>query len=112
MDEVPTICESNDEELEYSNGSSDFLSSLDSIPSKRGFKMVFLNIISLPPLIDEIRFSLSNQFIDHIAFNEARLDSRITDGMIHLNDYDLIRKGRSRNGVESVSTCAAQLITK
>ena len=43
-----TVCESNDEELEYNNGSSDFLSSLDSIPNKRGFKMAFLNIVSLP----------------------------------------------------------------
>ena len=29
---------------------------------------------------------------------ETCLDSSITDGMIHLNDYDLIRKERSRNG--------------
>ena len=98
MDNVPTVCESNDEELEYNNGSSDFLSSLDSIPNKRGFKMAFLNIVSLPPKIDEIRFSMTNKFIDLIAFNETRLDSNIIDGMIHLNDYDLIRKDRSRNG--------------
>ena len=41
---------------------------------------------------------MSNKFIDLIAFNETRLDSNITDGKIHLNDYDLIRKERSRNG--------------
>ena len=41
---------------------------------------------------------MSNKFIDLIAFNETRLDSSITNGMIHLNDYDIIRKDRSRNG--------------
>ena len=40
----------------------------------------------------------SNKLIDLIAFNETRLDSNITNGMVHLNDYDLIRKDRSRNG--------------
>ena len=98
MDNVSTVCESIDEELDYNNVSSDFLSNLDSIPNKRGFKMAFLNIVSLPRKIDEIRYSMSNKFIDLIAFNETRLDSSITNGIIHLNDYDLIRKDRSRNG--------------
>ena len=38
---------------------------------------------------------MPNKFADLIAFNETCLDASITDGMIHLNDYDLIR---SRNG--------------
>ena len=41
---------------------------------------------------------MSNTSIDIIAFNETRLDPNITNGMVHLNDYDLIRKDRSRNG--------------
>ena len=60
--------------------------------------MAFLNITSLPKKIDEIRFSMLNKHIDLIAFNETRLDSSITDGMIHLNDYDIVRKDRCRNG--------------
>ena len=109
MENVSTVCESIDEELDYNNVSSDFLSSLDSIANKRGFKMAFLNIASLPRKIDEIRYSMSNKFIDLIAFNETRLDSSITNGMIDLNDYDLIRKDRSRNGVELAFTCAVPL---
>ena len=79
---------------------SDFFTSLNSIPNERGFKMAYLNIVSLPKKIDEIRYSMSNKFIDLIAFNETRLDSSITNGMIHLNYiyYDIIRKDRSRNG--------------
>ena len=86
VDNVSTVCESIDEELDYNNVSSDFLSCLDSIPYKRGFKMAFLNIVSLARKIDEIQYSMSNKFIDLIAFNETRLDSSITNGMIHLND--------------------------
>ena len=102
MDNVLEICESNNEELDspisVNNVSSDFFTSLNSIPNERGFKMAFLNIVSLPKKIDEIRYSMSNKLIDLIAFNETRLDSSITNGMIHLNDYHIIRKDRSRNG--------------
>ena len=48
--------------------------------------------------IDEINFSMTNKFIDLIAFNETRLDPNITDNMISLDGYDVIRKDRSRNG--------------
>ena len=49
--------------------------------------------------IDEINFSMTNKFIDlSIAFNETRLDPNITDNMISLEGYDVIRKDKSRNG--------------
>ena len=60
--------------------------------------MAFLNIVSLPKNIDEINFSMTNKFIDLIAFNETRLDANITDNMINLDGYDIVRKDRSRNG--------------
>ena len=78
--------------------SSDFMRTLSSIPNERGFKMAFLNIVSLPKKIDEINFSMSKKFIDLIAFNETRLDANITDNMINLDGYDIVRKDRSRNG--------------
>ena len=34
------------------NVSSDLLTSLNSIPNERGFKMAFLNIVTLPSKID------------------------------------------------------------
>ena len=80
------------------NASGDFLTSFNSVPSKKGFKMTFLNIVSLPKNINEIRHSMTNKHIDLIAFNETRLDSGINDRMVHINNYDLIRKDRSRNG--------------
>ena len=39
---------------------------------------------------------LANTFLT--GFNETRLDLSINDNMIDLNGYDIIRKGRSRNG--------------
>ena len=51
--------EADDESLDNcnisNNASSDFLTSLNSVPSKKGFKMAFLNIVSLPENIDEKR---------------------------------------------------------
>ena len=78
--------------------SSDFFTTVSSIPNERGFKMAFLNIVSLPKKIDEINCSMANKFIDLIAFNETRLDANITDNMINIDGYDVVRKDRSRNG--------------
>ena len=60
--------------------------------------MAFLNIVTLPCKIDEIRHSVCKKNIDLIAFNETRLDQSISDGLIHLDGYEVIRKDRSRNG--------------
>ena len=80
------------------NASSDFYNCLRSIPKKRGFKMAFLNMVTLLPKIDEIPDSMLNENIDLIAFNETRLDSNLSDGIVYVNDYDIIRKDSSRNG--------------
>ena len=81
------------------NMSSDFLGTLSSIPNGRGFKMAFLNKVSSLKKLDEINFSMTNKLINLIAFiNETRLDPNITDNMISLDGYDVIRKDRSRNG--------------
>ena len=60
--------------------------------------MVFLNIVSLPKNIDEISISMSKKLIDLYALSETRLDSTISDNMISLEGYDVIRKHRLRNG--------------
>ena len=101
MDNVSTICEPDDEKVDShkisNNAGSDFLTSLNSVPSTRGFKMAFLNIVSLPKNLDEIRYSMSSKHIDLIAFNETRLDSNLNNNMVHIN-YDIIQKDRSRSG--------------
>ena len=97
MEDSSEPCQANDDMipiLDNSNSiSNDFYTYLSSIPKQRGFKMAFINIVSLPKKIDEIRYSMSSKNIDLIAFN----DSSIGDSILNLNDYDLIRRDRSRN---------------
>lgn len=76
--------------------SSDFSKQFKTFSEKRGFKMAFLNVISLPKKFDEINLTISNKSLDILALNETRLDSSIPDGMIHIDGYDVIRKDRSR----------------
>ena len=94
----PCVHELGYNELARKNMSSNFSSSLSSIPGERGFIMILLNIVTLPNKIDEIRHSMVNKNIDLIAFNETRLDLGIPDGLIQLDGYGVIRKDRSRNG--------------
>ena len=61
--------------------------------------MAFLNIVTLPGKIDKIRHIVCNKNIDLIAFNETRLDrSTISDGLIDIDGYEVVRKDWSRNG--------------
>ena len=60
--------------------------------------MAFLNIVTLPGKIDEIRNSVCNKNVDLIAFSETRLNTSIPDGLTHIDGYEVVRKDRSRNG--------------
>ena len=99
---VPKACEKNSEQLDSldsnhvtnENVSSNFSNTLNSIPNERGFN----NIVTLPAKIDEIRHPMCDKNIDLIAFNETRLDLNISDGLIHIDGYEVVRKDRSRNG--------------
>ena len=94
----PCINELGYNELSSKNMSSSFSSSLSSIPGEKGFIMIFLNIVTLPRKIDEIRHSMINKNMNLIAFNETRLDLSIPNGLIQLDGYEVIRKDRSHNG--------------
>ena len=68
------------------------------LPQVRGFKMVSLNIASLPLHIDEFRTWLDNKNIDVIALNETRLDNTLSTNQLKINNYELVRKDRNRYG--------------
>ena len=79
--------------------SSDLSNKINCLPKQRAwFKMAFLNIVSLPKRFDEINFTMSNKLFDIFSFSETRLDSTITDNMINIDGYDVLRKDRDRNG--------------
>ena len=69
-----------------------------NIPKTRGFKMAMLNVVSLPKHLDEIRLLLHDKYLDVLAVNETRLDSTISDGIVSIEGYDLLRADRNRNG--------------
>ena len=62
------------------------------------FKCAHLNIRSLYRNIDELRVFLHNNHIQILALNETLLDDSISDNELNIQDYNLIRKDRNRNG--------------
>ncbi len=52
----------------------DFSDKINCLPKQRGFKMAFLNILSLPKRFDEINLTMSNKLLDIMSFSETRLD--------------------------------------
>ena len=60
--------------------------------------MAFLNIVSLPKHVDELRISELFLHFDLLALNETRLDSSISDGLVKIRGYGIVRKDRSRTG--------------
>ena len=59
--------------------------------------MAFLNVVSLPLHIDEIRFMLSQNYFDISALNETPLDQYYSD--VCVQGYDIVRHDRSGGGV-------------
>ena len=60
--------------------------------------MTMLNVASLTKYIDEIRLLLYDKKLDVLALNETRLDSSISDELLAIDSYDIIRADRNRNG--------------
>ena len=60
--------------------------------------MAMLNIASLPKHLDEIRLLLHDKKLDVLALNETRLDSSISDDLMSIEGYDILRSDRKRNG--------------
>lgn len=60
--------------------------------------MAMLNITSLLKHMDEIRVLLTTKNVDVLAINETRLDCTISDDLVNVPNYDIIRFDRNRNG--------------
>ena len=60
--------------------------------------MALLNIVSLPRHIDELRMSEFFNYFDLFALNETRLDSTISDGLVKIFGFNVVRNDRSRKG--------------
>ena len=60
--------------------------------------MAFLNIVSVPKHVDELRISEPFPHFDLLALNETRLDSAISNDIVKIRGYDIVRNDRSRKG--------------
>ena len=65
---------------------------------KRGLHFLHLNVNSLLPKIDELRYisKLSNAAI--IGITETKLDDSILNSELNIDGYDLLRCDRDRHG--------------
>ena len=62
------------------------------------FKIAFINIVSLPQYLDELRLRMQSQTVDIPALSETRLDSTFTDSAVSIEGYTLVRRDRCRSG--------------
>jgi exonuclease III len=76
----------------------DQLSKLLTVNSKNGMSIAQINVRSIIPKIEEIRYILAKTELDILCINETWLDSSVHDFEIMVNDYNVIRKDRNRNG--------------
>ena len=52
----------------------------------RGFKFASINVASLSLHIEELWLIMADQCLDLLAVNESRLDSTITDNLVHIDN--------------------------
>ena len=69
-----------------------------NIFQKRGMHFIHLNINSILPKIDEIRYiaKLTNATV--IGLSETKLDNAVLSSELEIEGYDLVRSDRSRRG--------------
>ncbi|CAH3185505.1 unnamed protein product, partial [Porites evermanni] len=92
---IPTTSRSNENSNHERISESDLTFSL---PKRKGFKIAFLNIISLPKYLDKLRLRMQSQTLDLLASSETRLDNTFTDSAVSIDGYTLIRRDRCRGG--------------
>ena len=54
--------------------------------------------------IEHLRLIMADQCLDLLVVNETRLDSTITENLVHIDSYSILRKDRNCNG-GSVCIC-------
>ena len=65
-----------------------------------GLSLSYLNINSLLPKIDEIRFITKEPNTSIIEISESKLNTSTLNSELEIEDYDLIRLDRSSRGDE------------
>ena len=65
---------------------------------KRGLHFIHVNINSVLPKIEEIRYIARSVNLSVIGLSESKLDNSVNDNEISIPGYDILRKDRNRHG--------------
>ena len=84
--------------MQVSNLSSTSLNVSENNLKNCSIKIASLNVRTLVPNIDEIRHIMKSQNILVMCLNETRLDHSVSDAEICVDNYNVIRKDRNRQG--------------
>jgi len=66
--------------------------------NKRGLHFMHVNINSILPKLEELRYIVNSSKLSIIGISESKLDSSVDDNEINIPGYNILRKDRSRNG--------------
>ena len=66
--------------------------------NQKGLKLLHLNVRSLLRNISEIRLLLTQNDVHILSVNETWLDNSVLNNEIDIDDFQVIRKDRNRNG--------------
>ena len=69
-----------------------------NIFEKRGMHFIHLNINSILPKIDEIRYIAKLAYATAIGLSETKLDNAVFSSELEIERYDLVRSDQSRRG--------------
>ena len=68
------------------------------LPSKRVFKIAYLNVNSLSAPIDEVRILQDDKFLGVLAIQESKLNNSDRDSEFYISGFDLVRRDRISDG--------------
>ena len=80
------------------NGSQQHNYDQRAVFKKRGLHFLHININSLLPKIDELRYIAKLSEAAVIGISESKLDDSVLSSEIQIENYDLIRSDRNRHG--------------
>ena len=83
---------------EFSAALQSYVSLHEKLGKHKGLKFIHLNVRSLLPKIDEIRFLVHSADLDVVCINESWLDDSVNNNEIAIVGYNVIRNDRNRHG--------------
>ena len=69
-----------------------------NLPRLKGFKIAFVNVVSLPKYLDKLYLRMLSQMLDILTFSDTCLDNTFTDSGVSTEGYSLVRHDRCRSG--------------